>query len=605
MSDSATCSKSYQEFVKFGKFFTTRLVQALVQSRLGQLIVQSCSVSPDPTDWFSVRIDELGEVAAQLRTSVTKYPPNANCFTLDFLLHTADGDVLPLESWHVSFFYLFSSNLPPYREGKCIRYESELTDGNVNIRTELYHQLGTLLKSAIVASRMTPAYRYYVRKQSPDTFIIMYRVYEKEPEMDLGEEQKNFLPSLVNWDLVVAAALSHVNCGPHSLTFDEFREMNVTTVAVLENVDINEHQSDMNIDVPMLIPFGPVPVRGGEIEPITPVSNLTGIFNNNLAKQNELVSEAFSRRVHFHLGHSRSSSDDACHRGDVCSNENIFGLDRNSSQPYSSSLPHRLASMKNRSRTHSFPFSTLLTTATNDLIPGQGFLGGLEESDKITPTSSLVVVLFLFIAFGLKNGITTQCGRNVENQLHSPSPSATLVASNSTCSATSVPNRMHQCATVPSGVNLMNNGANEKQEEDSAEETEVQSDDDDDDLTSSDGSYVKVAFGSSESLANGLGEFMKQCRSAPTHLSFQIDSTSVIPELLILKTKPFSASRVTITRNKSCCLRKCHFTGEFCSHDDTFAVYQLCVFSWHSLKATKNFRQFLEEIKRKADSDED
>ncbi|KAM3727062.1 Autophagy-related protein [Dirofilaria immitis] len=514
MSDSATCSKSYQEFVKFGKFFTTRLVQALVQSRLGQLIVQSCSVSPDPTDWFSVRIDELGEVAAQLRTSVTKYPPNANCFTLDFLLHTADGDVLPLESW-------------------CIRYESELTDGNVNIRTELYHQLGTLLKSAIVASRMTPAYRYYVRKQSPDTFIIMYRVYEKEPEMDLGEEQKKVRIGLVaspfggfSVDLLYRTKME--------IDRTTTQEMNVTTVAVLENVDINEHQSDMNIDVPMLIPFGPVPVRGGEIEPITPVSNLTGIFNNNLAKQgkNELVSEAFSRRVHFHLGHSRSSSDDACHRGDVCSNENIFGLDRNSSQPYSSSLPHRLASMKNRSRTHSFPFSTLLTTATNDLIPGQGFLGGLEESDKITPTSS--------------------------PGLHSPSPSATLVASNSTCSATSVPNRMHQCATVPSGVNLMNNGANEKQEEDSAEETEVQSDDDDDDLTSSDGSYVKVAFGSSESLANGLGEFMKQCRSAPTHLSFQIDSTSVIPELL----------------------------AQFESNQ-------------------KIFDNFLEEIKRKADSDED
>lgn len=44
----------------------------------------------------------------------------------------------------------------------------------------------------------------------------------------------------------------------------------------------------------------------------------------------------------------------------------------------------------------------------------------------------------------------------------------------------------------------------------------------------------QVAFGSSESLADGLGEFMKQCRSAPTHLSFQIDSTSVIPELVNL-----------------------------------------------------------------------
>ncbi|EFO25681.1 hypothetical protein LOAG_02808 [Loa loa] len=469
MTDSATCSKSYQEFVKFGKFFTTRLVQALVQSRLGQLIVQSCSVLPDSTDWFSIRIDELGEVAAQLRTSVTKYPPNANCFTLDFLLHTADGDVLPLESW-------------------CVRYESELFDGNVNVRTELYHQLGTLLKSAIVASRMTPAYRYYVRKQGPDTFIIMYRVYEKEPEMDLGEEQKKVRIGLVtspfggfSVDLLYRTKME--------IDRTTTQEMNVSTVAASENVDSNEHQCSINTHIPTLIPFGPVPVRSDETKP----------------EENELVLGTPSRRVHFHLGHSRSSSDDACCRGDVCSDEAVLGLDGSSNQTYSSSLPHRLASVKNRSRTHSFPFSTLLTTATSDSIPGEGFLGSLEGSDKITPTSSPV---------------------------HPPSPSPTLVASGSTCSATSVPNHMHQCATVPSGVSLINNGASGKQEDDSsAEETETQSDDDDD-LTSSDGSYVKVAFGSSESLADGLGEFMKQCRSAPTHLSFQIDSTSVIPELL-------------------------------------------------------------------------
>ncbi|KAL3981466.1 Autophagy-related protein 13 family protein [Acanthocheilonema viteae] len=496
MSDSATCSKSYQEFVKFGKFFTTRLVQALVQSRLGQLIVQSCSVSPDATDWFSIRIDELGEVAAQLRTSITKYPPNANCFTLDFLLHTADGDVLPLESW-------------------CVRYDSELIDGNVNIRTELYHQLGTLLKSAIVASRMTPAYRYYVRKQGPDTFIIMYRIYEKEPEMDLGEEQKKVRIGLVtspfggfSVDLLYRTKME--------IDRTATQEMNVSTVAAPQNMGTNEHQFNMDVDVPMLIPFGPVPVHGGEVVP---------------EKIDELVLETSSRRVHFHLGHSRSSSDDACCRSDMCSDENIFGLDRSSNQPYSSSLPHRSASVKNRSRTHSFPFSTLLTTATSNSIPGQGFLEALEDSDKITPTSS---------------------------PIQSPSPSPTLVASGSTCCAPAAPSRIHQCATVPSGVNLMNNGASEKLEDDSAEETETQSDDDDDDLTSSDGSYVKVAFGSSESLADGLGEFMKQCRSAPTHLSFQIDSTSVIPELL----------------------------AQFESNQ-------------------KIFDNFLEEIKRKADSEED
>lgn len=48
-------------------------VQAVVQARLGHLKVQSCSVQSDPTDWFSVRIDEIGEIAAQMRTSVTKY----------------------------------------------------------------------------------------------------------------------------------------------------------------------------------------------------------------------------------------------------------------------------------------------------------------------------------------------------------------------------------------------------------------------------------------------------------------------------------------------------------------------------------------------------
>lgn len=42
--------------------------------------------------------------------------------------------------------------------------------------SELYHQLSTLLKSSMVASRMTPMHRYYVKKQSADTFVILYRV---------------------------------------------------------------------------------------------------------------------------------------------------------------------------------------------------------------------------------------------------------------------------------------------------------------------------------------------------------------------------------------------------------------------------------------------
>lgn len=61
--------------------------------------------------------------------------------------------------------------------------------------------------------------------------------------------------------------------------------MKVSTVAASENVGTNEHQSSIDIDVPMLIPFGPVPVRGGEVEPVSPVSNLISIFSIDPVKQ--------------------------------------------------------------------------------------------------------------------------------------------------------------------------------------------------------------------------------------------------------------------------------------------------------------------------------
>lgn len=66
--------------------------------------------------------------------------------------------------------------------------------------------MSTLLKSVQAAARATPAYRYYARKQSPETFVIFYRVglllikmfedllfkmFEGEPDLSLlGEERR-------------------------------------------------------------------------------------------------------------------------------------------------------------------------------------------------------------------------------------------------------------------------------------------------------------------------------------------------------------------------------------------------------------------------------
>lgn len=67
-------------------------------------------------------------------------------------------------------------NVPNLVICRCVRFDSSDVDTSVGVRTQLYHQLSTLLKSVIAAARVTPTYRYYARKQSPETFIIIYRV---------------------------------------------------------------------------------------------------------------------------------------------------------------------------------------------------------------------------------------------------------------------------------------------------------------------------------------------------------------------------------------------------------------------------------------------
>lgn len=64
---------SEQEFVKFTRFFCTRLVQSIVQSRMGDLVKYECSPEPESSDWFNVHIDEIGEIAAYMKSGIKRY----------------------------------------------------------------------------------------------------------------------------------------------------------------------------------------------------------------------------------------------------------------------------------------------------------------------------------------------------------------------------------------------------------------------------------------------------------------------------------------------------------------------------------------------------
>ncbi|KAL6744501.1 hypothetical protein Aduo_017428 [Ancylostoma duodenale] len=158
---------------QYGRYFSTRLVQVVVQSRTNEKFDLECTLPSSTPDWFNLRIDELGEVSAQVKRSISSFPPVAKSITIDFMLYTCDGEVLPMETWTFS----------------VDEEDQQLTWAN-DIKSQLYLQLSVMLRSAMVAARMTPLHRYYVKKQSCDTFVILYKLGEGASELDLGSEAK-------------------------------------------------------------------------------------------------------------------------------------------------------------------------------------------------------------------------------------------------------------------------------------------------------------------------------------------------------------------------------------------------------------------------------
>ncbi|VDO31313.1 unnamed protein product, partial [Haemonchus placei] len=120
--------------------------RVVVQSRTNEKFDLECTLPSSSPDWFNLRIDELGEVSAQVKRSICR------AFSIDD--------------------------------------EDQRTIWADDIKSQLYLQLSVMLRSAMVAARMTPLHRYYVKKQSCDTFVILYKLFEGFSEIDLGSEAK-------------------------------------------------------------------------------------------------------------------------------------------------------------------------------------------------------------------------------------------------------------------------------------------------------------------------------------------------------------------------------------------------------------------------------
>lgn len=166
-------SVEQREFAQFCKHFTIRAVQVIVQSRHGRKMRTASRITTQRRDWFSLNIDEIPEINQQLNQSLNGvYLPIVDSVNVLISLRTSEGETLHLEIWRVSLD------------------SEQISDNAANLRTQLYHRISILLRSIIAASRTTPAYKLYARRQGAESFVLCYEISSgstTQPQSLLGD----------------------------------------------------------------------------------------------------------------------------------------------------------------------------------------------------------------------------------------------------------------------------------------------------------------------------------------------------------------------------------------------------------------------------------
>ncbi|KAF7632100.1 hypothetical protein Mgra_00008476 [Meloidogyne graminicola] len=471
-----------KDISNYMRFFCTRMVQAVVQARMGKMHPSPCIQSSDQMIWFNLVMDEIGEVAAYLKSTIGRnYPPECPTFSLEFILLTADGDKLPLEAW-------------------IVRFDKECADKFVNIRTTLYQQMSTLLKSIIVASRFTPAYRHYVKNQGPDTFIFCYKVFAGEPDLSLlGEETKyrrlGYLPSPFGTISVELYFRTKMEIQPQPFVPEEISEEKSIGIAI--------------------------PNEGSKIVSDLPLHAspkfIVGSGGNSFSSQSIGVIAATSGTKSDPTATIRSNN-----RGESPPASNSF--------PQRNSTPHQ----KLRVRNNSFPFSSLLlySRSSSDQLK---ILPNVPEDDALN-TTNLSSNNVRNSNISLDNNKTL---RKLDVRRNSHIGMEEFVAftiteeSKEETKQVTSNNKIFECSSAKETKTeecVLNNKEINKQNKNEIKNTqeeveEEENDDlvDDDGCCSSDNSYVKViAFASlnnsNSDLGNELTEFFKEVKFAPDKL---------------------------------------------------------------------------------------
>lgn len=160
-------SQDRKDLDKFIKFFALKIVQVIVQARLGEKICTRSSSSPTGSDWFNLAIKDIPEVTHEAKKALAgQLPAVGRSMCVEISLKTSEGDSMELEIW-------------------CLEM-NEKCDKEIKVSYAVYNRLSLLLKSLLAVTRVTPAYRLS-RKQGHE-YVILYRIYFGDVQLNgLGE----------------------------------------------------------------------------------------------------------------------------------------------------------------------------------------------------------------------------------------------------------------------------------------------------------------------------------------------------------------------------------------------------------------------------------
>lgn len=173
MSDYQLSNEDQEALEKFTKFFLVKSAQIIVQSRLGDKRTTKSKPVCSGTDWFHLSIKDIPEVTIHSKTCLGNAqnlpinPPHRP-FCVEISLSTCGREIIPLETW-------------------CISFDDSISDPTQRVRFTIYNRMSTVLRSLVVCTRATPSYQLS-RRQSPEKYIICYKMYSGEPIVShLGE----------------------------------------------------------------------------------------------------------------------------------------------------------------------------------------------------------------------------------------------------------------------------------------------------------------------------------------------------------------------------------------------------------------------------------